>query len=81
MCGIIGVIGGVLDEKRVLAARDTLTHRGPDDADLYHDAAGGVVLGHRRLSIIDLSPAGRQPLWGADRRLRIVFYGENYNYF
>ena len=58
MCGICGVIGGVMDRERprVRAMMDALAHRGPDDADLHADQ--NAVLGHRRLTIIDLS-AGR----------------------
>ncbi len=54
-----------------------LSHRGPDDATLYED--GGVVLGHRRLSIIDLS-GGRQPIGNEDGSVQVVFNGEIYNY-
>ena len=57
--------------------RDSLTHRGPDDAGLYLGA--GVGLGHRRLSIVDLS-GGRQPMANEDRRVWIVFNGEIYNH-
>lgn len=59
--------------------RDTMTHGGPDDAGFYHDArAGRLALGHRRLSIIDLSPSGRQPMLFGD--YAIVFNGEIYNF-
>jgi len=68
-----------------LAARTTtmaatLAHRGPDDADTWVDAAAGVGLGFRRLSILDLSPTGRQPMVSADGRYVIVFNGEMYNH-
>ncbi len=81
MCAILGVVGEKLpDEEKFVKARDALAHRGPDDAGLYYDSASGVALGHRRLSIIDLSSAGRQPLWSNDGRYAIVFNGEVYNY-
>jgi len=59
---------------------DTLVHRGPDDQGAWVDAQAGIALGHRRLSIIDLSPAGHQPMWSHDRRFCIVFNGEIYNF-
>jgi len=56
----------------------TLAHRGPDDQGVY--AADGIGLGHRRLSVIDLSVQARQPMENEDGRYRIVFNGEIYNY-
>jgi asparagine synthase (glutamine-hydrolysing) len=55
-------------------------HRGPDDADHWQDSTLPVALGHRRLSIIDLRPDGRQPMASPDGELRLVFNGEIYNY-
>jgi len=80
MCGICGErsFAGPVDAAVVRRMRDMLVHRGPDDAGLY--AEGVIGLGHRRLSIIDLSPNGHQPMWSADRRLGIVFNGEIYNF-
>jgi asparagine synthase (glutamine-hydrolysing) len=59
---------------------DVIRHRGPDDADTLHLPLDGIGLAHRRLSIIDLSAAGRQPMWDATHRVCIVYNGEIYNY-
>jgi asparagine synthase (glutamine-hydrolysing) len=59
---------------------DALTHRGPDDSGAWWDGGAGVAMGHRRLSIIDLSPQGHQPMASADGRWTAVFNGEIYNY-
>jgi asparagine synthase (glutamine-hydrolysing) len=82
MCGIHGAVsfGQRLDPQRMIAARDRLTHRGPDDAGLWQSPDGRVVLTHRRLSVIDLSAGGHQPMLDADGRLAIVFNGEIYNF-
>ena len=82
MCGICGVVsadpGERIDLATLLEMRDTLEHRGPDDCGAY--VAPGVGLGHRRLSIIDLRPEGRQPMSNEDGTLQIVFNGEIYNF-
>src|SRR6476660_960954 len=57
-----------------------MTHRGPDDVGAWADAHSGVVLGHRRLAVIDPSPLGHQPMLSADGRLAVVFNGEIYNF-
>ena len=62
------------------AATNSLHHRGPDDSGIFLDDTHCVGLGHRRLSIIDLSPTGRQPMESADGNLVIVFNGEIYNF-
>ncbi|MBI4118618.1 MAG: asparagine synthase (glutamine-hydrolyzing) [Parcubacteria group bacterium] len=80
MCAIIGALGVTLPREQVEHARDSMTHRGPDDAGLYYDAKEGVALGHRRLSIIDLTQAGHQPFVSNDGRFIIVYNGEVYNY-
>src|ERR1051325_1623626 len=83
MCGILGWLGrNRLDEKTFCAAVDLLQHRGPDDAGMecFQHADVQVWLGHRRLSILDLSAAGHQPMFDESRRYCIVFNGEIYNY-
>lgn len=81
MCGIIGAIGGNLPiEKFFQEASDSLNHRGPDDAGLYYSHQEGIALGHRRLSIIDLSVDGHQPFFSDNGNYVIVFNGEIYNY-
>src|SRR5512132_2999360 len=82
MCGIAGTFelepGSVPDETLVGRMTDALAHRGPDDAGLLVDAP--VLLGNRRLAILDLSPAGHQPMATADGALWITYNGEIYNY-
>ncbi|TSC63117.1 MAG: asparagine synthase (glutamine-hydrolysing) [Parcubacteria group bacterium Gr01-1014_48] len=80
MCGIIGVAGKIPGERLCTSARDLLAHRGPDGSGAYYDAIEGIALGHRRLSIIDLSDAGKQPMHSHDERFVITFNGEIYNY-
>ena len=60
MCGITGIYGN-LPLERIYPMNHLVEHRGPDDEGFWTDAPNGVALGHRRLSIIDLSPDGRQP--------------------
>lgn len=79
MCGIVGV-SGPFDSSRFLAACDAIAHRGPDDAGDYQDPEAGIGLGHRRLSILDLSPLGHQPMASADGSVVLVFNGEIYNF-
>jgi len=79
MCGIAGFLNSspkrTQKELRavVSAMADTLKHRGPDDSGIWVDEKAGIALGHRRLSIIDLSPAGHQPMISASGRFLIVF--------
>ncbi len=84
MCGIAGFIDtnhpacGL--EPRCASMLSTIEHRGPDDHGLWMDAAHGIVLGHRRLAILDLSPSGHQPMSSTDNRFVIIFNGEIYNH-
>jgi asparagine synthase (glutamine-hydrolysing) len=77
MCGLVGFIGNGT-ERDLAQMLATLKHRGPDDTGLFWQS--GVGLGHARLSIIDLSPSGHQPMWNADKTVAIIFNGEIYNY-
>jgi len=79
MCGIAG-FSGKFDPSLLERMSNAIRHRGPDDADALHLPEDGVGLAHRRLSIIDLSSAGRQPMWDATRSVCIVYNGEVYNY-
>ena len=81
MCGINGILGikdTALAKQKVLAMNSTMKHRGPDDEGVFVDE--NIVLGHRRLSILDLSAAGHQPMQSNDGRFQIVYNGELYNY-
>ncbi|MCW1960389.1 MAG: asparagine synthase (glutamine-hydrolyzing) [Mycobacterium sp.] len=82
MCGLTGCASTETQSNRawLSAARDTLTHRGPDDAGEWWSDDGRVGLAHRRLAILDLSPLGHQPMHLVDRQLSIVFNGEIYNF-
>jgi asparagine synthase (glutamine-hydrolysing) len=78
MCGIAGIVGSRLEGLEAMSAR--LYHRGPDDFGHWSDADAGVGLSHRRLSILDLSPAGHQPMHSLSGRFVIIFNGEIYNH-
>lgn len=80
MCGILGWVTGnaAAHSHGFEAALDTLAHRGPDDKGVFGDK--DALLGHRRLSIIDLSSGGHQPMRNAESGAVIVFNGEIYNY-
>lgn len=82
MCGIVGVASkdNISDRGWLTRGRDAMRHRGPDDVGEWWAAEGHVGLGHRRLAIIDLSPAGHQPMQDATGELCIVFNGEIYNF-
>lgn len=81
MCGIVGFVDNKpksKKEKIIKDMADKIAHRGPDAAGYYNDSV--VSLGHRRLSIIDLSDKGTQPIYNEDKSKVIVFNGEIYNY-
>jgi asparagine synthase (glutamine-hydrolysing) len=83
MCGILGILSQSPVEDMVgIVGRmtDALTHRGPDDQGVWCDQEYGIALGHRRLAVIDLSPAGHQPMESFTGRYVIVFNGEVYNH-
>ncbi len=79
MCGIVGFSGDYAPGS-LEPALNAIAHRGPDDSGVFVDAAAGIGLGHVRLSILDLSPAGHQPMVAADGSVVIVFNGEIYNF-
>jgi asparagine synthase (glutamine-hydrolysing) len=84
VCGICGILATedsfALSEELVTAMRETIVHRGPDDGGSWCDPAGRVALGHRRLSIVDLSPAGHNPMPNEDGTVWITYNGEVYNH-
>ena len=82
MCGLTGFLTAGGGAEAAVAARmnDALAHRGPDDADVWCDAEAGIALAHRRLSILDLSPEGHQPMRSAGGRYVLAFNGEIYNF-
>ena len=86
MCGLAGILQAQarLQETELVALAgamgDALAHRGPDDRGVWADAATGVALAHRRLSILDLSPLGHQPMASGDGRYWLAYNGEIYNF-
>jgi asparagine synthase (glutamine-hydrolysing) len=82
MCGIVGVASarGNVSSACIATMRDTLRHRGPDQSGLWLSANQTVGLGHQRLSILDLSLAGRQPMASGNGNCHLAFNGEIYNY-
>ena len=85
MCGIVGFLGTTDRDEAALTSlvqkmSTCLAHRGPDDSGLWVDASVGLGLGHRRLSILDLSPMGHQPMASRCGRYILTFNGEIYNY-
>src|SRR5690348_12292602 len=81
MCGIVGLISGQSGRPDLIERMvDPIAHRGPDDRGTWLDRGARVGLGHRRLSIIDLSPQGHQPMCSADARWMITYNGEIYNH-
>jgi asparagine synthase (glutamine-hydrolysing) len=84
MCGIVGIYrrdGSRVDHEELARLRDTMSHRGPDDAGLWiQDPDRQVGFGHRRLSIVDLSEHGHQPMLNEDGSVVVTFNGEIYNH-
>ena len=86
MCRIAGLVDFTkgLNSKQLeeltLSMRDSMSHGGPDDAGIYVDEGKGVALGHRRLSILDLSPLGHQPMITEGAEIVITYNGEIYNF-
>nr|WP_294850388.1 asparagine synthase (glutamine-hydrolyzing) [uncultured Sphingomonas sp.] len=81
MCGITGIVGpGSRSDDLLRQMTGRLAHRGPDDQGLWADPVMPLAFGHRRLSIVDLSPAGHQPMSSKDGRWVICYNGEIYNH-
>jgi asparagine synthase (glutamine-hydrolysing) len=79
MCGILGYVG-LFNSDTLARGLQAIAHRGPDDAGVFIDATAAIGLGHVRLSIIDLSPLGHQPMASDDGQVVLVFNGEIYNF-
>jgi len=79
VCGIAG-FSGRFPESSLRLMGQKIVHRGPDDAGYFHRSEQGIGLAHRRLSIIDLSATGHQPMLDASGQVAIVFNGEIYNF-
>lgn len=82
MCGIVGFVNcsGDFDGAAIVSMYNALKHRGPDDAGHWIDSSAEVAFGFRRLSILDLSPEGHQPMFSPSGRFVTVYNGEVYNY-
>lgn len=82
MCGLVGVASSltIADRTGLATGCNAITHRGPDDAGEWWSSDGRVGFAHRRLAIVDLSPAGHQPMLDEARGLAIIFNGEIYNF-
>jgi asparagine synthase (glutamine-hydrolysing) len=79
MCGIVG-FSGPLNGTALRAALEALAHRGPDDAGVFEDPVNGIGLAHARLSILDTSSLGHQPMFSLDGQIVLIFNGEIYNF-
>jgi len=79
MCGISG-FNGDFEEPLLHKMNHAIAHRGPDDSGFYWDCKKKFGLAHRRLSIIDISDKGHQPMWDAQKKVVIIFNGEIYNF-
>ena len=86
MCGLTGIFGPIEQlgggdyTSLTKAMSDAISHRGPDADGLWADEDAQIALGHRRLSILDLSPAGAQPMQSKNERFALAFNGEVYNF-
>ena len=80
MCGIAGIAGKRFTEQQLRQMSSCLSHRGPDADGFYFDGQAGIGLGHRRLSILDLSAAANQPFYSRDGRYVMIYNGEVYNF-
>ena len=86
MCGLTGFIGGnksysILDSSPIINSMlNKIHHRGPDDHGTWSDSNNGVILGHKRLSIVDLTISGHQPMHSHSDRYVVIFNGEIYNH-
>ncbi len=85
MCGICGIINygnanATFDESLLVKMSDSIRHRGPDDSGIFISPDKRVGFGFRRLSIVDLSPTGHQPMHSPDGNITIIFNGEIYNH-
>jgi asparagine synthase (glutamine-hydrolysing) len=83
VCGIVGFVSRAEFNSLITTldrATSSLAHRGPDDSGLFSDESSGVGLGHQRLSVIDLSEAGHQPMSSEDGSVHIIYNGEVYNF-
>lgn len=83
MCGITGFLthrADIVTQPVIKAMSDALSHRGPDDQGSFVDVKAGVALGHRRLSLLDLSSAGHQPMHSHNERFVLAYNGEIYNF-
>lgn len=79
MCGFVGFVGSYT-QKKLSLANEILSHRGPDETGIWISESGGAGLAHKRLSIIDLSPSGSQPMSSQKGNEILVFNGEIYNF-
>ena len=80
MCGLAGFLTPSFTEDQLHTMTRCLQHRGPDAEGFFFDCKAGIGLGHRRLSILDLSVAGNQPFYSRDGRFIMIFNGEVYNF-
>ena len=82
MCGINGFYSNSLSffNDVILRMNSAISHRGPDSSDFWSDQNSGIIMGHQRLSIIDLSRAGKQPMVSNSGRYIVTYNGEIYNH-